>query len=297
MEPNTGASILEEIGSLAWGSHLCLFYETKNDLLEAMVPFFRQGLENHEYCLWVSVSPLTMEEARQGLSQRIPGAERYFEEGQLELVSHTDLYLKKNAFDPEQVLQAWTDKTGGALARGYSGMRSVGNTFWLDKHLWKNFARYETRLEETVSKLKIKLLCTYALERSSAEMVLDMIQQHHFALSRRRGKWERLERSELRRMRGEIQRLNSELQRHLLNHHPETPIPVTGAPVSEELSAREQEVLQLIVLGQTNKDIAESLALSVRTVERFRSTLLKKLGLQNTTELIIYAVTHGFLKK
>jgi DNA-binding CsgD family transcriptional regulator len=258
MEPNTGASGLEEIGNLAWDSHIGLFYETKHELLDD---------------------------------------ERYFKGGQIELVPHTDLYLKKNGFDADHVLQAGTDKTDGTLARGYSGLRSVGNTFWLDKHLGKPFAQYAARREESAGKIKIKLLCTYGLERGSAEIVLDMIQQHHFALSRRRGKWERLERSELRRMRGEIQRLNSELQRHLLNHHPETPIPVTGAPVSEELSAREQEVLQLIVLGQTNKDIAESLALSVRTVERFRSTLLKKLGLQNTTELIIYAVTHGFLKK
>jgi DNA-binding NarL/FixJ family response regulator len=128
-------------------------------------------------------------------------------------------------------------------------------------------------------------------------MVLDVIQHHQFTLIRRRGKWERLERAELKRLQDEIQRLNGELQRHLLNHHPDTPIPETGVPIGEKLSAREQELLRLLVLGQTNKDIAKTLALSVRTVERYRSTLMKKLGLQNTTELIIYAVTHGFLKE
>jgi DNA-binding CsgD family transcriptional regulator len=238
-----------------------------------------------------------MEEGRRGLSQGIPEAERYFREGQIEIIPHTDLYLKNNGFDTDQVLQAWTDQTEEALARGFSGMRSVGNTFWLDKLRWKNFAQYEARLEGIVSKLKIKLLCTYALEHSSAAMVLDVIQQHQFTLIRRRGKWERLERAELKRLQDEIQRLNGELQQHLRSHHLETLIPETGTPIYQDLSSREQEVLRFIVLGQTNKDIAKALALSVRTVERHRSALMKKLGLQNTTELIIYAVRHGFLDR
>jgi len=97
MDTNTGASELKEIENLAWGSHLCLFYETKNDLLDALISFFRQGLEKHEYCLWVSVSPLTMQEARRGLSQGIPGAERYFKEGQIEIIPHTDVYVCSGA--------------------------------------------------------------------------------------------------------------------------------------------------------------------------------------------------------
>jgi hypothetical protein len=153
MEPNAGASGLEEIGNLTWRSHLCLFYETKHELLDD---------------------------------------ERYFKGGQIELVSHTDLYLKKNGFDADHVLQAWTEKTEGALARGYSGIRSAGNTFWLDKHLGKPFAEYAARGVESAGKIKIKLLCTYGLERGSAEIVLDMIQQHHFTLSRRWRKSERL---------------------------------------------------------------------------------------------------------
>ena len=97
MDTNAGASELKETENLAWGSHLCLFYETKNDLLDALISFFRQGLEKHEYCLWVSVSPLTMQEARRGLSQGIPGAERYFKEGQIEIIPHTDVYVCSGA--------------------------------------------------------------------------------------------------------------------------------------------------------------------------------------------------------
>ena len=174
-------------------------------------------------------------------------------------------------------------------------MRCVGNTFWLEGHHWNNFAQYETHLDAVISQLKMRILCTYALERCSAENVLDVVQQHQFTLILRRGKWERLERAAQKQLREEIQRLERELQQHLLSHHLSQSIPETGRIVNQELSSREQEVLRLITQGYTNKDIAKTLALSIRTVERYRSSIMKKMGLQNRTELIVYAVTHGFL--
>jgi len=61
------------------------------------------------------------------------------------------------------------------------------------------------------------------------------------------------------------------------------------------LSPREREILKLICKGRTNKQIAEKLFLSVRTVERHRSSIMRKAGLENRAELIAYAVRHGFL--
>jgi two-component system response regulator NreC len=63
------------------------------------------------------------------------------------------------------------------------------------------------------------------------------------------------------------------------------------------LSSRERRVLQLICKGRTNKQIAEELFLSVRTVERHRSTIMRKAGLANRAELVAYAVRQGLLTK
>jgi two-component system, sensor histidine kinase PdtaS len=41
------------IGDMAWGTHFCYFYETKNDLLHTLIPYFKAGLENNESCLWI----------------------------------------------------------------------------------------------------------------------------------------------------------------------------------------------------------------------------------------------------
>ena len=61
------------------------------------------------------------------------------------------------------------------------------------------------------------------------------------------------------------------------------------------LSSREREILKLICKGRTNKQIAEELFLSVRTVERNRSSIMHKAGLESRAELVAYAVRHGFL--
>jgi DNA-binding NarL/FixJ family response regulator len=56
------------------------------------------------------------------------------------------------------------------------------------------------------------------------------------------------------------------------------------------LSAREREVLQLIAEGYTNKQIAEILSISVKTVQAHRTSLMQKLDLHDRGELIKYAI-------
>ncbi len=63
----------------------------------------------------------------------------------------------------------------------------------------------------------------------------------------------------------------------------------------ELLSAREREVLQLVAEGQSNKDIANLLGLSVYTVETHRGNVLQKLNLHSVPELILYAVRKGVI--
>lgn len=65
---------------------------------------------------------------------------------------------------------------------------------------------------------------------------------------------------------------------------------------AEVLTARELEVLRLIVQGYTNRQMAEKLNLSIRTVESHRSNLMSKLGCSSRVELVRYASRHGLLK-
>lgn len=67
------------------------------------------------------------------------------------------------------------------------------------------------------------------------------------------------------------------------------------ASLREALSARERQVLRLLVEGRRVGEIAESLALSPKTVSTYRARLLEKLGLANIAELVRYAVEHRLL--
>jgi DNA-binding NarL/FixJ family response regulator len=60
-----------------------------------------------------------------------------------------------------------------------------------------------------------------------------------------------------------------------------------------QLTVREQEVLQQLANGQSNKQIARTLDLSVRTVETHRLNIKRKLGIEGQAELIKYAVQHA----
>ncbi len=61
------------------------------------------------------------------------------------------------------------------------------------------------------------------------------------------------------------------------------------------LTSREQEVLKMIAEGMMNKEIAEKLSISVRTVERHRENIMDKLNLHSRAELVRYAVDKGLI--
>lgn len=67
-------------------------------------------------------------------------------------------------------------------------------------------------------------------------------------------------------------------------------------PLPEELTPREQEVLVLIAEGLTNPEIAEKLVISVKTVDRHRENIMRKLNLHNRIDLVKYALKLGLIE-
>ena len=66
---------------------------------------------------------------------------------------------------------------------------------------------------------------------------------------------------------------------------------------SDTLTAREKQVLKLIAEGRRNKDIAEYLFVSVKTVEKHRANLMSKLDLHNTAELTSFAIQNSLVTR
>ena len=69
-----------------------------------------------------------------------------------------------------------------------------------------------------------------------------------------------------------------------------------GETRSDELTPREQEVVKLVAEAHTNKEIAEILHLSEKTVENHRSNAMRKLGMRDRVELVRYAIRRGLIE-
>jgi DNA-binding NarL/FixJ family response regulator len=62
-----------------------------------------------------------------------------------------------------------------------------------------------------------------------------------------------------------------------------------------DLTKREQEVLTLVASGKSNKEVADELFISIKTVDTHKAHILEKLGLKNTAELVKYAIKNGLI--
>jgi PAS domain S-box-containing protein len=204
------------VGDIPWGTHFCLFYETKADLLEIGVAYCKAGLKAQEFCLWVVAAPLTVEEATRALKQAVPDCDRYFADESIEIVRASDWYLPDGTFDLNRVICGWNEKLARALTRGYAGARVTGDTAWLERKDWRDFCEYEELLNHAVTNQRIALLCTYPLASCSAAEILDVVQNHQFAVTHRRGNWDVIETAGHKQAKAEIKRLNEELEHRVV---------------------------------------------------------------------------------
>ena len=173
------------------GQPLCQFYETQQDMLDIVVPYFRAGLESNELCIWVTSDFLTTEDALKALRRDVPGFPDYLARKQLEVFPHTDWYLKGGSFDLERTLAMWMAKHDEALSRGFAGLRVSGSPYWIDnKKDWDDFAAYEAESNDVIGGTKLLVLCAYSLQRCGVVEILDVVKNHEFALAMNQGKWQ-----------------------------------------------------------------------------------------------------------
>jgi C4-dicarboxylate-specific signal transduction histidine kinase len=216
VDPQLRKTGIGVVGDVPWGTHFFMFYETKEDLLDTLVPYFKAGLETGELCLWLVSEPLTEEEARNALGKAVPGFERYVADRSIEIIRGRQFYHSGHDLDLKQAIRNWAQKTDSALARGYAGLRVSAGTAWLERRDWNAFSDYEEEVNNCIGNWRMTALCTYPLAGSTAAEILDVTRTHQFAIARRHNGWEVLETSELKQAKSEIKRLNDELEQRVI---------------------------------------------------------------------------------
>jgi hypothetical protein len=204
------------MGDMPWGAHFCSFYETKQDLLDTLVPYFAAGLANQEFCLWVLAEDVTEEEARAALRQIVPDLDRYLADRSIEIVSIREWYLQDGAFARRRVLRRLLEKLDQALAGDYAGMRVAESTAWLQKQDRQLLHNYEMELGASIATECMIVLCSFPLAGGEAVDTLDAARIHQLAVGRRHGAWEMVEPPELQQAWTKIKRLNEETEQRVV---------------------------------------------------------------------------------
>ena len=87
--------------------------------------------------------------------------------------------------------------------------------------------------------------------------------------------------------------LSQKLSDRLIDDYVHQQKTVEGKSTLDRLSSREREVLQQIVEGKSNAEIAADLSLSIKTIETYRSRILHKLDIDDLPSLVKFAIQHG----
>ena len=198
---------IDAVGDIPWGTHFCHFYKNKSDLLDVLIPYFRAGLEQNEFCVWVVFDPLDECEARKELERAWPGAKERLAAGDLEIVPQSH-------WAPEDGAPArdWEAKFEKALARGYAGMRVNVNVAPYLEGEPRILGACEDDFNGLVGSRQMILLCAYPLTLNHAADIFGGPGIHRFAIARRHGDWQVVETPELSQARADVKRLNAVLE-------------------------------------------------------------------------------------
>lgn len=71
--PSQPESGIPGIGKISWGSHICQWYTSREELVRIVIPYFQAGLLNNERCIWITADPYDSSDAKADLITMMPG--------------------------------------------------------------------------------------------------------------------------------------------------------------------------------------------------------------------------------
>ena len=180
---------LPGITRIPYGVHMCHFFERREELASALVPYFAAGLRARERCIWITSDPLGAADARTELSRSGTDARAAEAAGALILRDFSDWYAEAGALRGTDVVRLWLDEERRALEAGYRGLRITGNTSFLTPATWDFFMEYEAAVTAAFRGRRIVTLCSYRSSGCGASGILDVARRHTCALERPGAGW------------------------------------------------------------------------------------------------------------
>ena len=175
---------------MPWGSHVCQFYQDKQDLVALLVPYFKQGLERNDACMWL-VNELTVAEAAHALRAAVPNLDEYLASGQMTIRHYAEFYTTPNGrVKPAGTLRDDFAAMGKTVTEnGFRGLRASADVAWVqDDESMHQFMAYETQVHCAIQDSRMMAVCTYPARAASLHGTRELI-HNHGKIFVKRGTW------------------------------------------------------------------------------------------------------------
>jgi hypothetical protein len=177
-------------GHVHWGEHLCTFFTSPRELLGMQGSYFQAGLEDGEYCLWVTGGAVDESVAFRRLNELMPEIQSYLARCQLEIVPYQDWYFSNGRFDAQKAFDNWAQRARIIRSRGFVGLRTSGSPVWLTKDVeWDEFLAYEQLVQNAIEDQQVISLCPYAIAGADETKIMGVYQAHHGVLLGKGHEW------------------------------------------------------------------------------------------------------------
>jgi two-component system, sensor histidine kinase PdtaS len=175
------------------GMHACHFYNNRDQLVAALVPYCVEELRGNERCLWITAPPMPAREAVEAVRAAYDGVDDAVQVDALRILDFDQWYASPAGLKGLNLVQLWLEEEERALAEGYNGLRIAGNTSFLTPGDWSTFMEYEQAVTASFNGQRIVALCSYARAQCNYQQMSEFMHAHHCALEVRTptGKWSR----------------------------------------------------------------------------------------------------------
>jgi PAS domain S-box-containing protein len=178
----------DQVEAVPWGTHFCQFYQTTQDLIDVLTPYFAAGFRGNEYCIWTTPTAQQGTNTKTFLKQAIPRFNHYLKQEKLSIIDPADFFVA-GKFDPNTILEKLLQQEKTAIANGFNGLRFASTTFFISQDFWATLIDFETALNHALSSHKIIGLCSYSLTTCSAPNVVEVERNHTGTLLKTANGW------------------------------------------------------------------------------------------------------------
>ncbi|OHD07276.1 MAG: hypothetical protein A2086_05405 [Spirochaetes bacterium GWD1_27_9] len=163
------------IDNLTWGSHLCHFIEKKEDLFDLLISYFRNGLLENEYCLWIMPDFTKKDEINELFDKNIENYSYYISKKQIDLYSFSEWFLKDGIFEKDIYVDKFFQKYQYTLENNFDGLRYAG---FINNKFYEDALAYEYFIDNFTLDRKMITICSYSTNNIFFDKILNIVNDH-----------------------------------------------------------------------------------------------------------------------